>query len=107
MHCVLVSELLLHPMRWLASMQLESFEQRILLKVFADLWLGTGHIVTPMVEQNFKEVPGLREEWESESMLGRISKPEEFRGAATFLLSNASSYMTGSSLIIDGGHTAW
>jgi NAD(P)-dependent dehydrogenase (short-subunit alcohol dehydrogenase family) len=40
-------------------------------------------------------------------MLGRLVKPEEFRGAALFLLSDASSFMTGSSLIIDGGHTAW
>lgn len=55
--------------------------------------LSPGHIITPMVERNFEEVPGLREIWEKESMLGRLSRPEEFRGAAVFLLSRASSYM--------------
>ena len=69
--------------------------------------LCPGHIVTPMVLKNFEETPSLEHEWSNNNMLGRISKPEEFRGAATFLLSDASSFMTGSSLIIDGGCTAW
>lgn len=69
--------------------------------------LCPGHIITPMVEQNFEEVPGLKETWEKENMLGRLSLPTEYRGAALFLLSEASSFMTGASLVIDGGHTAW
>jgi NAD(P)-dependent dehydrogenase (short-subunit alcohol dehydrogenase family) len=36
-----------------------------------------------------------------------LSTPEEYRGAALFMLSDASSFMTGTSLIIDGGYTAW
>jgi len=69
--------------------------------------LCPGHIETPMVRRNFQDEPWLREIWERENMLGRIAQPEEFRGAALFLLSNASSFMTGATLIIDGGHTAW
>lgn len=69
--------------------------------------LSPGHIVTPMVEKNFEEVPGLREVWEKENMLGRLATPEEFKSAGLFLLSRASSFMTGNNLIIDGGHTAW
>lgn len=69
--------------------------------------ISPGHIVTPMVLKNFEEVPGLREKWEAENMMGRLSTPEEFKGAAVFLLSNASSFMTGSNIVIDGGHTAW
>ncbi|KAL3478593.1 putative short chain dehydrogenase/oxidoreductase [Aspergillus californicus] len=69
--------------------------------------LCPGHIVTPMVEQVFARDPGSRAVWESENMLGRLASPEEFRGAALFALSDASSFMTGSSLLIDGGHTAW
>lgn len=60
-----------------------------------------------MVQENIEEDPSLQEAWEKENLLGRLSKPEEFRGAALFLLSDAGSFMTGSPLVIDGGHTAW
>ena len=69
--------------------------------------LCPGHIVTPMVLKNFEKDPSLQKKWEKENFLGRLSQPEEFRGAGLFLLSDASSFMTGSSLVIDGGHTAW
>lgn len=69
--------------------------------------LSPGHIVTPMVLKNFEEVPGLRETWSQANMMGRLAETSEFKGAALFLMSNASTFMTGSNLIIDGGHTAW
>ncbi|KAI1429413.1 short-chain dehydrogenase [Xylaria sp. FL1777] len=69
--------------------------------------ISPGHILTPMVLKNFEEVPGLREKWESENMMGRLAETSEFKGAALFLLSNASSFMTGNNLVIDGGHTSW
>lgn len=60
-----------------------------------------------MLENLFKEYPERRERWAKENMLGRLSTPNEYRGAAVFLLSDASSFMTGSDLRIDGGHAAW
>ncbi|KAK7957163.1 uncharacterized protein PG986_006385 [Apiospora aurea] len=69
--------------------------------------ISPGHILTPMVKKNFEEVPGLREKWEKENMMGRLAETSEFKGAVLFLSSKASSFMTGGNLLIDGGHTQW
>ncbi|RYP03949.1 hypothetical protein DL764_004783 [Monosporascus ibericus] len=69
--------------------------------------ISPGYIVTDMVRALFEKFPEREAEWPRQNMLGKLSAPEDYRGAAVFLLSDASRFMTGADLRIDGGHAAW
>lgn len=64
--------------------------------------LSPGYMKT---EMTLSSMSHLFPEWEAITPLGRLGEPEELRGALLFLASDASSYMIGHDLIIDGGYT--
>jgi NAD(P)-dependent dehydrogenase (short-subunit alcohol dehydrogenase family) len=39
--------------------------------------------------------------------MGRLGEPSEVAAVAVFLASPASSFMTGSNVVVDGGYTSW
>jgi NAD(P)-dependent dehydrogenase (short-subunit alcohol dehydrogenase family) len=55
----------------------------------------------------FRERPELKQQIETMIPMGRLGKPEEIGPLAVYLASEASSYMTGAVIVIDGGKTLW
>jgi NAD(P)-dependent dehydrogenase (short-subunit alcohol dehydrogenase family) len=64
-----------------------------------------GPILTPILEPFFAE-PGVRERFEQRIPLGRIGQPDDVAELALFLASEASSFITGALIVIDGGVTS-
>ncbi len=67
--------------------------------------LHPGFIKTPMIEKESKEKPGMIEYLIKKHPIGRLADPIEIAYGILFLVSDESSFMTGSELVIDGGYT--
>ena len=67
--------------------------------------LNLGYFKAPMTSKSFNNFK-LREKREKRTLLSRWGEVDEFIGPTVFLLSAASSYITGSGIDVDGGWLA-
>ncbi|THU84418.1 sorbose reductase sou1 [Dendrothele bispora CBS 962.96] len=69
--------------------------------------LSPGHIYTKMTAAYLDAQPHLLAKWSSLNPMGRIGRVDEMRGPVVWLASDASSFCTGSDILVSGGHHAW
>ena len=61
----------------------------------------------PLLLQESETLKPLVNEWLTQIPMNRLALLTDLQGAIVYLASDASGYMTGQNLIIDGGHTTW
>jgi NAD(P)-dependent dehydrogenase (short-subunit alcohol dehydrogenase family) len=69
--------------------------------------IAPGGFLTDANRRWFRERPGFQKDIEAIIPMGRLGEPDELGPLALYLASDASSYMTGAVLTIDGGYTLW
>jgi NAD(P)-dependent dehydrogenase (short-subunit alcohol dehydrogenase family) len=66
--------------------------------------LAPGYVKTAMAQV---DEPRFRQHWIEDTPMKRYAMPEELGPSLVYLASDASSFMTGSVLVVDGGYTLW
>jgi NAD(P)-dependent dehydrogenase (short-subunit alcohol dehydrogenase family) len=69
--------------------------------------LSPGAVETDRLVYRFGSIEKAREVSGPRHLLGRLGQPDEIAAAAVFLASDASSFMTGADLLVDGGYNAY
>ncbi|KAH8111234.1 NAD-binding protein [Phellopilus nigrolimitatus] len=69
--------------------------------------LSPGYIYTALTAAFLDDQPQLFDILASQNPLGRLGRPDELRGVIAWLASDASSFCTGSDILVSGGHHAW
>jgi gluconate 5-dehydrogenase len=69
--------------------------------------IAPGGFLTDPNRRWFSQMPELKQTFESMVPMGRLGEPDELGPLAVYLASDASSYMTGAVIVIDGGYTLW
>jgi gluconate 5-dehydrogenase len=69
--------------------------------------IAPGGFLTDPNRRWFQEMPELKVTFEGMVPMGRLGEPDEIGPLALYLASDASSYMTGTTVVIDGGYTLW
>ena len=68
--------------------------------------VAPGYTATPLTRRGL-ETPGWRDTWLGTTPMGRLAEPAEIAPAVLYLASDASSFVTGHTLVVDGGYTVW
>jgi NAD(P)-dependent dehydrogenase (short-subunit alcohol dehydrogenase family) len=69
--------------------------------------IAPGVFLTDANKRWFGEKPEFQASFEAHIPMGRLGKPDEIAPVALFLASEAASYITGTTVVVDGGYTLW
>jgi NAD(P)-dependent dehydrogenase (short-subunit alcohol dehydrogenase family) len=68
--------------------------------------IGPSLVETDLTRERMRTIPGYRDEEVARTPLGRIGTPEDIASVAVFFASDAASFITGQTLLVDGGISA-